>query len=124
MSVENPSWSGRQGSVGAQKVCTSQNMHAVRGMRDQSGSGAHLYHKGIFVACHSAAPPPVAEYEAWLEGQRKKASRHLALTGPRLRRMVVMKRSGSSLKEIGAAAGLSGPSAGRWLHALPPELAA
>lgn len=110
-------------SVGAARRSHSRNLASIRGLRDQSGSSSHVYHVGPLVAMHSSAPPPVAMYEEWLETQLS-GTRPAIITGTKLRRMVVMRRQGSTLAECGGAVGLSDARAKRWLDALPEGLAA
>lgn len=98
---------------------------SMRGLGDQTGSGVHVYHRGPLVACHSTAPPPVEEYEAWLAahpvGKRGKS----VVTAAKLRRMVQMKRNGCGLVEIGrGCGGLSGGTVHKWLNLLPSGLSA
>jgi hypothetical protein len=113
------------GTAGSAKAAHRHNLIAVRGMRDQSGSGAHMYHRGVYATVHSTAPAPVAEYEAWLAGKLKAPTgQYSKLTGSKLRRMVVMRRQGSSLSEIGSAVGMHLSGACKWLKLLPEGLAA
>ncbi len=91
------------------------------------GSGCHYYHIGPLVRAHSAAPPPVLEYDAWVAAHTvspKEGGRKIRLDGRTLRRVVVMRRNGCTFKEIGGSIGASANIARRWLAALPPELAA
>jgi hypothetical protein len=99
---------------------------ATRTFKNQSGGNARGYHAGTLLACHSAAPPPVEEYDRWLEATlTDRQKRHAQVTGTKLRRMVVMKRNGCSLTEIGRGCGGFNPKfASNWLAKLPPELAA
>lgn len=101
---------------------------SLRGLRDQTGSASHIYHRGIYVTCHSTAPPSATEYQRWFELHRspdpRGRSRIKTLDGAKLRRMVVMRRQGSSLVECGLAAGITGKAASEWLSRLPEGLAA
>lgn len=98
---------------------------ATRGMKSDSGSGAHLWHKGIYVAVNQSAPPPVDKYDEWLAEHLKQARKwKITISGSRLRRAVVMTRNGSTCREIGSAIGMSGACISGWLAKLPPELAA
>lgn len=105
-----------------------RNLIAVRGMHDQSGSGAHIYHKGHYATIHSSAPPPIEEYERWLSersaGFDPLKGRRPPIAATKLRRMVVMRRQGSSLKECGDAVGLGFSQAKVWLDLLPEGLSA
>jgi hypothetical protein len=67
---------------------------------------------------------PVAEYEAWLRGRNR--NRYMngnnQSTGAKIRRIVIMRRQGSTWKECGAAVGVSGNCAQDWVEFLPFEL--
>lgn len=114
-----------------EKVISARNDYyathrAIRGMKNSEGGNARLVHLGIGVAIHSKAPPPVEEYDAWVEGIicQAKANRLPDITGTKLRRMVIVRRQGGSLKECGAAVGKSCSYAQKWLAKLPEGLAA
>lgn len=77
-------------------------------------------HMGGLVAMHSKAPPPVAEYDAWLAALPNR--RGGRITGAKLRRAVIMRRQGASLEECGLAIGFRVPGIHKWLRRLPPEL--
>lgn len=101
---------------------------ATKGFRRENSQCA-IVHLGGLAAIHSAAPPPVAEYDRWLSensSERSKGtrSRFFNMTGARLRRAVVMRRQGSTLKECGAAIGLTASWMKHWLGRLPQGLAA
>lgn len=103
-----------------------KNKQALAGLRDQTGSGMHLFHRGIYAAVHSTPPPPVAEYDRWLAGYCEtlatSARAKVGVDGATLRRWVIMRRQGSSQKECGSARGMSGEVVCRWLNRLPEEL--
>lgn len=85
----------------------------------------HADHKGVYLRMHSAAPPPVEEYEAWLAANPVGKKGKSPVTGTKLRRMVVMRRNGCSLTEITRAVGMTAASAAkRWLDLLPSGLSA
>lgn len=103
----------------------------IRGDLDnfaESGRGSntvHAGHHGGLLRMHSATPPPVEEYERWLSERLSNDRRaRPKITGAKLRRMVVMRRQGSEMAEIGRAVGLKGAGPRKWLAMLPPELAA
>lgn len=91
-------------------------------------SPVHIVHKGPNVAIRSAAPPPVAAYDEWFAERQRTSNRRgrgkTPMTGAKLRRMVVMRRQGSTLKECGAAVGIGQVPAMEWLALLPSELGA
>lgn len=81
---------------------------------------------GTDLIMRSSMPPPVEEYDAYLKSRNAKAKMmHHATqkTGYRLRRIVIMRRQGSTWKECGEAVGVSGNSAKEWVEFLPYELA-
>jgi hypothetical protein len=69
-----------------------------------------------------AAPPPVAQYDAWLDSVPSDCRAKRKVTGARLRRAVVMQRDGYNISEIERATGYHGLRP--WIAKLPPELAA
>jgi hypothetical protein len=104
----------------------------IRGDRDsfaEAGRGTntvHAGHHGGLLRMHSAAPPPPAEYDAWLQAQATEKTKygHTVVSGAKLRRAVVMRRNGCALAEIGRSLGVSGKTACLWLGSLPEELRA
>lgn len=91
-------------------------------------SGVQQLHLGAYATVHSAAPPPVAEYDEWLAARAPKCrngvrSRAFNMTGAKLRRAVVMRRQGETLAEAGRAIGIGGPALMDWLARLPSHLA-
>lgn len=96
---------------------------AIRGMRSDSGSGSHLWHRAPFIHCQNAPLPSVEQYETWFAQVRSADSRaRTPLTGAKLRRAVIMKRGGQAAKDIGRAIGVGGCCIAKWLAKLPPEL--
>lgn len=101
----------------------------LRGDRDnmaERGRGVNTVnagHYGALLAVHSAAPPPIDAYDEWLvtalSGDKRAKPK---ITGSKLRRAVVMKRSGCGIAEIRRAVGVS--SVNEWLNRLPADLAA
>lgn len=92
----------------------------------QYGGIEHIDKFGTDLAMRSATPPPVAEYDAYLKSRNVRFSIHnhsAQKTGYRLRRIVVMRRNGSSWKECGEAVGVSATQAREWVEFLPLELA-
>lgn len=110
-----------------------------RGHGGQSGSlygaavtrkGGNIIHASKFgtdLAMHSAAPPPVEEYDKFLRTRNvpyvSTDHNRTQKTGFRLRRIVIMRRAGSSWKECGEAVGVSGSCARDWVEFLPLALA-
>ncbi len=91
------------------------------------GTITHADDFGTDLRLRSAAPPSVAEYDAWLRGRNVRAgnSAHKTnQTGWRLRRIVIMRREGCTWKECGEAVGVKAGVARDWTEMLPRELAA
>jgi hypothetical protein len=90
-----------------------------------SNGSRHVEHHGAFLRMHSLPPPPVAEYDQWLEAAKSSDPRgKCQATGLKLRRMVLMRRGGSTYAEIGRAVGSGATSVKLWLDRLPDGLAA
>lgn len=90
------------------------------------GGIEHADRFGTDLAIRPATPPPVAEYDAYLNSRNVRfcATNHKTqVTGFRLRRIVIMRRAGSSWKECGEAVGTSAGAARSWVEFLPYELA-
>jgi len=101
---------------------------ALRGgpVTHRFGGIEHADKFGTDLAMRPATPPPIAEYDAYLKARNVRVSSTIHTpqkTGYRLRRIVVMRRAGSSWKECGEAVGISGPAAQDWVAFLPYELA-
>jgi hypothetical protein len=81
---------------------------------------------GTDMAIRPGTPPPVAEYDAWVarpSNQRPyQHCRNREQTGARIRRIVIMRRSGATWRECGEAVGVSGSTAKVWVEMLPPRL--
>ena len=90
------------------------------------GGIEHTDKFGTDLAMRSATPPPIVEYDAYLKSRNIRFVSHnhkTQKTGYRLRRIVVMRRNGSSWKECGEAVGVSASLAKEWVEFLPLELA-
>ena len=78
-------------------------------------------HNGRNIAIQAKFIAPLADYEKWfwsgncrLNGKSSPA---------KIRRIVIMRRQGSSWKECGEAVGVSGGRAKEWVEFLPLDLA-
>lgn len=95
---------------------------------DTANRTLHCDHHGVFLRMHSATPPPAEEYNRWLADWIATSDKHgrgkTPLTGAKLRRIVVMRRQGSSLAECGRAVGVSPKPVLDWLARLPVEMSA
>jgi len=84
-------------------------------------------HNGRRLAMQAKPIAPVADYEAWLRGRnyRQFSCPHhrRPRDGAALRRIVIMRRQGSTWKECGEAVGVTGGCAKDWVEFLPFELA-
>ena len=91
----------------------------------KGGGIEHADKFGTNLCMRSNQPPPVAEYDAYLKSRNVRfcATNHgTQKTGFRLRRIVVMRRNGSSWKECGDAVGISSTAARDWVEFLPMGL--
>ena len=88
------------------------------------GTIISVHHNGRRLAMQAKPIAPVAEYEAWLQARNRNRRTHSGnqSTGAKLRRVVIMRRQGSTWKECGAAVGVSGSCAQDWVEFLPFEL--
>jgi hypothetical protein len=88
------------------------------------GTIISVHHNGRRIAMQAKPIAPVADYEAWLRGRNR--NRYMngnnQSTGAKIRRIVIMRRQGSTWKECGAAVGVSGNCAQQWVEFLPFEL--
>lgn len=92
----------------------------------RGGGIEHAAEFGTNLTMRSLAPPPVEEYDRWLkQGNRRGRESNFSTpkTGFRLRRIVIMRRQGSTWKECADAVGVSPGVAKDWVEFLPPELA-
>lgn len=92
----------------------------------KTGTIISVPHNGKNVRIQAKPIAPVAAYDAWLR-TRNYHSRSGPHTKPRdgakLRRIVIMRRQGSSWAECGAAVGVVGSCAKAWVEFLPFDLA-
>ena len=86
------------------------------------GSIIHADSFGTNIALRSKAPPPVAEYDAHIASAYRNR-RCINASGAQLRRIVIMRRNGSTWKECGEAVGVTGSAARDWVVMLPLALA-
>lgn len=89
------------------------------------GTIVSVPHNGRRIAMQAKPIAPVADYEAWLRGRNRRlfGSTHRRVRdGAALRRIVIMRRQGSTWKECGEALGISGNCAKEWVEFLPFEL--
>ena len=90
------------------------------------GTIVSVPHNGRRIAMQAKPIAPVADYEAWLRGRnyRQFSCPHhrRPRDGAALRRIVIMRRQGSTWKECGEALGISGSAAKNWVEFLPFEL--
>ena len=86
------------------------------------GTIVSVHHNGRRLAMQAKPIAPVAEYEAWLRGRNRNRYSSNQSTGAKIRRIVIMRRQGSTWKECGEAVGVSGNCAKEWVDFLPFEL--
>jgi hypothetical protein len=92
---------------------------------------AQYAHHAALIRCAPTLPTvwAVAEYDQWLaetlghvaDGAVRSKCR---VTGAQLRRAVIMRQGGQTLRDIGKAIGVSESTAKHWLDRLPPTLTA
>lgn len=80
-------------------------------------------HNGSQIAMRAKTVPPVAEYDEWFHGRNRYFGGNSKCTAVKLRRIVIMRRQGSSWKECGDAVGVAGSAAKSWVEFLPLHLA-
>lgn len=86
------------------------------------GTIVSVPHNGRRLAMQAKPIAPVADYEAWLRGRNRRTHSGNRCTGAKMRRVVIMRRQGSTWKECGEAVGVSGSAAKDWVEFLPFEL--
>jgi len=79
-------------------------------------------HNGKHIAMQARPVAPVADYDAWLRRRNRFNGGGSKCTGAKLRRIVIMRRQGSTWKECGEAVGVVGSAAKAWVEFLPFEL--
>lgn len=78
-------------------------------------------HNGRNIAIQAKPIAPLADYEKWFRGGNCRLGGKI--NPAKIRRIVIMRRQGSSWKECGEAVGVSGPRAKDWVEFLPLDLA-
>ena len=88
------------------------------------GTIISVHHNGRRLAMQAKPIAPVADYDAWLQARNRNRRTHSGnkCTGAKLRRVVIMRRQGSTWKECGEAVGVCGSAAQDWVEFLPFEL--
>jgi hypothetical protein len=77
-------------------------------------------HNGKNIAIQAKPIAPLADYETWYRGRNRRCGSKC--TAAKLRRIVIMRRQGSTWKECGDAVGVVGAAAKEWVEFLPFEL--
>lgn len=80
-------------------------------------------HNGSRIAMRAKTVAPAAEYDEWLKSRNRYVNSNHKCTGTKMRRIVIMRRQGSSWKECGEAVGVAGSAAKDWVEFLPLHLA-
>jgi len=91
-----------------------------------TGTIISVPHNGKNVRIQAKPIAPVAAYDAWLKSrnaQRYSGPHTQSATGAQIRRVVIMRRQGSTWKECGEAIGKSRQSAQSLVEFLPLDLA-
>ena len=112
----------RSGDIG--RMYRANKIYSSPASTAKHGTIISVHHNGRRLAMQAKPIAPVADYEAWLRGRNR--NRYMngnnQSTGAKLRRVVIMRRQGSTWKECGAAVGVSGSCAQDWVEFLPFEL--
>jgi len=78
-------------------------------------------HNGSRIAIQAKSIPPLADYEKWLRSGN--CIWGVKISPAKIRRIVIMRRQGSTWRECGEAVGVSGSCAKNWVEFLPLDLA-
>jgi hypothetical protein len=110
----------RNGDIGS--MYRANKIYSSPASTAKHGTIVSVPHNGRRLAMQAKPIAPVAEYEAWLRGRNRNMYSSNQSTGAKLRRIVIMRRQGSTWKECGEAVGVSGNCAKEWVDFLPFEL--
>lgn len=112
----------RSGDIG--RMYRANKIYSSPASTAKHGTIISVHHNGRRLAMQAKPIAPVADYEAWLQARNRNRRTHSGnqSTGAKLRRVVIMRRQGSTWKECGAAVGVSGSCAQDWVEFLPFEL--
>jgi hypothetical protein len=114
----------RNGDIGS--MYRANKIYSSPASTAKHGTIISVHHNGRRLAMQAKPIAPVADYEAWLRGRnyRQFSCPHhrRPRDGAALRRIVIMRRQGSTWKECGEALGISGNAAKDWVDFLPFEL--
>ena len=80
-------------------------------------------HNGKNIAIQAKRIAPVADYEEWYWNRNRNRNSGGKCSPAKIRRVVIMRRQGSTWKECGEAVGVSPSCAREWVEFLPFELA-
>lgn len=112
----------RSGDIG--RMYRANKIYSSPASTAKHGTIISVPHNGRRLAMQAKPIAPVADYEAWLRGRNR--NRYMngnnQSTGAKIRRIVIMRRQGSTWKECGEAVGVSGRCAQDWVEFLPFEL--
>lgn len=106
------------------KASALKSFNAAKSIKAHEGGGLRSYGVGVQLGLHSAAPPPIEEYEAWFASLKLTTQSLRIIDAKKLRRMVTMKRNGCSNSEIAYSMGVGAQTINTWLKRLPEGLAA
>ena len=110
----------RNGDIG--RMYRANKIYSSPASTAKHGTIISVHHNGRRLAMQAKPIAPVAEYEAWLRGRNRNRYSSNQSTGAKIRRIVIMRRQGSTWKECGEAVGVSGNCAKEWVDFLPFEL--
>lgn len=89
---------------------------------NKHGSLVSAAHIGKYIAIQAKKIEPVEAYDEWLDKRNAFRGGNSKCTGTKLRRIVIMRRQGSTWNECGSAVGVNGACAKQWVEFLPFEL--
>lgn len=100
---------------------TSQ-IHADASVTNSHGSIVGVSHIGKYIKIQAKKIESVQAYDDWLKKRNSFTRSKTKCTGAKLRRIVIMRRQGSTWKECADAVGTGASSVKKWVEFLPFEL--
>ena len=110
----------RTGDIGS--MYRANKIYSSPASTAKHGTIVSVHHNGRRLAMQAKPIAPVDDYAMWLWSRNRRSYSGNKCTGAKLRRIVIMRRQGSTWKECGEAVGVSGNCAKEWVDFLPFEL--
>jgi hypothetical protein len=104
------------------RIYRSNKMHISTASTAKCGTILSVPHNGRRIAMQAKPIAPVADYDEWLWNRNRRTNSNNRCTGAKLRRIVIMRRQGSTWQECGEAVGVKAWSAKAWVEFLPFDL--